>query len=157
MAMFVWVGTGTAVVASRAQFSGEPKVSFPAMIHLPIAIAFGFGITVLAGNLGAYSGGHVNPPVTLPLMITCHCEVLDGSVYILCQALGAIVGSLLVSVCTSHASYVPPANLDTETLQPGWKEGDIIDAIGYPPFALGADHVHQPLMLSSSSFSVHLS
>ena len=65
MAMFVWVGTGTAVSANHAQYNGESEVAFSSTILLPIAMAFGFGITVLAGNLGAYSGGHVNPAVTL--------------------------------------------------------------------------------------------
>jgi MIP family channel proteins len=152
MAMFVWVGTGTAVAASHAQFNGEPEVGFPATIHLPIAIAFGFGITVLAGNLGAYSGGHVNPAVTLALMITRHCDVLDGAVYILSQAVGAIVGSLFVWVCTSQASYVPPANLDIEAIQPGWQDGDIIAAIGSPPFALGADHVQDYVSTANAFF-----
>ena len=142
MAMFVWVGTGTAVSANHAQYNGEPEVAFPSTILLPIAMAFGFGITVLAGNLGAYSGGHVNPAVTLALMITQACPVLDGLVYIVCQFAGAVLGSAMVWGCVSQASFVPAAGLDMESIQPGYQEGDVIEAIGYPPFGLGADHVN---------------
>ena len=61
--MFVWVGTGAAVSSLHADFDGQKEVVFPVSVLLTIAISFGFGITVLAGNLGAYSGGHVNPAV----------------------------------------------------------------------------------------------
>eukprot|EP00956_Cyclotella_meneghiniana_P045089 scaffold352568_cov99-Cyclotella_meneghiniana.AAC.1 len=42
MAMFVWVGTGTAVSANHAQYNGESEVAFSSTILLPIAMAFGF-------------------------------------------------------------------------------------------------------------------
>lgn len=152
MAMFVWVGTGTAVAASHAQFNGDAEVGFPSTILLPIAMAFGFGITVLAGNLGTYSGGHVNPAVTLALMITQKCEIVEGVVYILCQMVGAVVGSLFVWGCTSQASYVPAAGIDMQVLQPGWEEGDVIEAIGNPPFGLGADHVQDWVSMGNAFF-----
>jgi glycerol uptake facilitator-like aquaporin len=148
MAMLVWVGTGTAVAASHAQFNGEAEVGFPSTILLPIAIAFGFGITVLAGNLGTNSGGHVNPAITLALIITQKCEIVES----LYQAVGTVVGSLFVWACTSQASYVPAAGIDMQEIQPGWQEGDVIEAIGNPPFALGADRVQDWVSMGNAFF-----
>jgi glycerol uptake facilitator-like aquaporin len=152
MAMFVWVGTGTTVSANHALYNGEAEVAFASTILLPIAIAFGFGITVLAGNLGAYSGGHVNPAVTFALMITRACPVVDGLVYIVAQFVGAVLGSAMLWGCTSQASFVPAPGLDMETIQPGWQEGDVIKAIGYPPFGLGADHVNDWISTGNAFF-----
>jgi glycerol uptake facilitator-like aquaporin len=110
-------------------------------------MAFGFGITVLAGNLGAYSGGHVNPAVTLALMITRACPILDGAVYIVSQFAGAVLGLAMVWGCTSQASFVPAPGLNMEEIQPGYQEGDVIEAVGYPPFGLGPPEM--PSSLSS--------
>ena len=115
-------------------------------------MAFGFGITVLAGNLGAYSGGHVNPAVTLALIITRACPILDGVVYIVSQFVGAVLGSAMVWGCTSQASFVPAPGLDMEAIQPGYKEGDVVEGVGYPPFGLGADHVNDWVSTGNAFF-----
>lgn len=149
--MILQVGTGTAVAALAADFDGRKEVGFPVSVHLSIAIAFGFGITVIAGNLGAYSGGHVNPAVTLALMLTKNCQILDGIVYMICQFAGAVVGSLFVWGCTSQISFVPPGNINMQLVQPGYKVGDVIELIGYPPFSLGADGV-SPTISTGNAF-----
>lgn len=152
MAMFVWVGTGAAVSSLHADFDGRKEVGFPVSVLLTIAIAFGFGITVLAGNLGAYSGGHVNPAVTLALMLTKNCEVVDGIVYMIAQFLGAVVGSLFVWACTSQISFVPPGNIDMQAFQPGYKTGDAVALIGNPPFSLGANRVSPVVSMGNAFF-----
>lgn len=61
-----------------------------------IAAAFGFSIAVLVYCAASFSGGHINPAVTLAMTITKKISVLRGALYIVAQCLGAILGSSLV-------------------------------------------------------------
>lgn len=42
------------------------------------------------------SGGHLNPAVTLPTILTGHTGLLQGALYIVMQLAGAALGSLLL-------------------------------------------------------------
>ena len=68
-----------------------------------VVIAFGWGFAVFVGAYisGPYSGGHLNPAVTIGLALA---GTFKGNVigYIIAQMLGAIVGAVLV-----YLMYMP--------------------------------------------------
>lgn len=89
---FVIVGTG-AVVSAVAVSGG---LDGPALIA--IALAHGIGILTAAAWTGNISGGHINPAVTLAMIVTKHISVPKGVAYIVAQLVGAVIGSLLVKL-----------------------------------------------------------
>lgn len=42
------------------------------------------------------SGGHLNPAITLPTIMTGHTSMIKGAAYIIAQLAGSTVGSLLL-------------------------------------------------------------
>ena len=85
--VFVLLGTSAVVSVSNADDAGKFMV---------IAVAHGLAILVVVGFTAKLSGGHVNPAVTLAMMFSRHIGVFRGALYIVAQAVGAVVGSLLV-------------------------------------------------------------
>jgi aquaporin Z len=63
-----------------------------------VAIAFGFGIALLAGlyAFGEVSGGHFNPIVSLGMFLDRRLSALDTIWYWLAQVVGAIAASLVI-------------------------------------------------------------
>ena len=85
--VFVLLGTSAVVSVSNADDAGKFMV---------IAVAHGLAILVVVGLTAKLSGGHVNPAVTLAMMFSRHIGVFRGVLYVVAQAVGAVVGSLLV-------------------------------------------------------------
>ncbi|KNC74659.1 hypothetical protein SARC_12801, partial [Sphaeroforma arctica JP610] len=63
---------------------------------LTIAFAFGMAFMVLVYGTTHISGGHLNPAITLSMVIFREIDPLRGVLYIVSQVLGASVGVLLV-------------------------------------------------------------
>src|ERR671930_2095249 len=63
-----------------------------------VAIAFGFGIALLAGlyAFGEVSGGHFNPIVSLAMFLDRRLSALDTIWYWIAQFAGAIAASLVI-------------------------------------------------------------
>jgi aquaporin Z len=63
-----------------------------------LGISFAFGLTVLtmAYGLGHISGCHLNPAVTVGLVVGGRFKAADAVAYIVAQVVGAIVGALTV-------------------------------------------------------------
>jgi len=89
MLIFVFIGTGSVVAAKTAL--GEDNIAV-ASISL-IAMAHGFAIMVMVYSIGEISGAHINPAVTLALLITDRISVIRAVVYFCSQIIGAICGS----------------------------------------------------------------
>lgn len=64
--------------------------------NLGIAFAFGFNIAVLVFGLAEISGGHLNPAVTLALVLEGKMEWKRGLMYVLSQMGGACLGAVAV-------------------------------------------------------------
>ena len=60
---------------------------------LGIAFAFGLSIVAMAYSIGNISGCHVNPAVTLAMLISGKISIKDAIVYVISQILGALAGS----------------------------------------------------------------
>lgn len=60
---------------------------------LQIGLAFGLAITAMAYSVGAISGGHFNPAVTIAMCAAGRMNCWESVRYIVAQAIGAIVGA----------------------------------------------------------------
>ncbi len=82
--VLVFCGVGTAVLAGQ-------HVGF-----LGVSLAFGIGLLAMAYAVGPISGCHINPAVTLGLLIRGKVELDEAVRYWLAQIVGAIVAAGLV-------------------------------------------------------------
>lgn len=60
---------------------------------LQISLAFGLAIGTLAQALGPVSGGHINPAITLGLLVGNQISLLRAVFYVVAQLVGAIAGA----------------------------------------------------------------
>lgn len=91
---FVFLGTG-AVVAALNVSGGLDSAALVA-----IAIAHGLGILTAVAWTANLSGGHINPAVTLAMMVTKNIKITLGVAYVVAQLAGAAAGSLLLKWAT---------------------------------------------------------
>lgn len=61
-----------------------------------VGLVHAFVLFVLISVLGAVSGGHFNPAVTVAALIARRISGIDGIIYILAQLSGGVLGALLV-------------------------------------------------------------
>ncbi|XP_025739095.2 aquaporin-5 [Callorhinus ursinus] len=80
--IFVFFGLGSALKWPSAL----PSI-------LQISLAFGLAIGTLAQALGPVSGGHINPAITLALLVGNQISLLRAVFYVVAQLVGAIAGA----------------------------------------------------------------
>lgn len=83
-ALLVIFGVGTAVIAGDTV--GTPG----------IALAFGLTLLALVYAIGPVSGCHINPAVTIGALIARAITPVKAAFYIAAQAVGAVIGALIV-------------------------------------------------------------
>lgn len=92
--VLVFIGTGAAVVAGKS-------IGF-----LGIALAFGLAVLAMVYAIGAISGCHINPAITLAMLVNGKIGSKDALVYIIVQCIGAILASaLLFAILTGNPAY----------------------------------------------------
>lgn len=72
--------------------------------EVKVSLAFSLAIATLAQSLGHISGAHLNPAVSLGLLVSCQISVLRCVCYILAQMLGAVAASAIVNSFASSNS-----------------------------------------------------
>lgn len=98
----VFGGCGSAVLA--ASFS-------PGGIGLlGVSLAFGLTVLTMAYAVGAISGAHFNPAVTIGLAVAGRCERSVVIPYIIAQVLGAILAAAVLYVIASGTAAFSLAN-----------------------------------------------
>src|SRR3954471_10501034 len=101
------VGTFILVVGGcgAAVLAGD-KIGF-----LGISLAFGLALLAMVYAIGPISGCHINPAVTVGIVITKKMDPKDAAGYIAAQILGAILAAalLLLIVKGVPAGYDPSA------------------------------------------------
>lgn len=76
-----------------------------------IAMAFGLAIVAAAYGLGAISGAHLNPAVTLGMVTSGRLSASDAGGYVVAQLIGATLGALVILLIASgKAGYSVAAN-----------------------------------------------
>jgi aquaporin TIP len=118
---FVFIGAGAAcslAIVNRHAADASYVVGV-ALAH-GIALALAIAITV------KISGGHINPAVTLAVILTGRLDVLSGVVYWIAQFIGAALGALIVLYAFGSES-----ELGVQTLHSGVSsfKGFVIEAI----------------------------
>ena len=63
-----------------------------------IALAHGGAIALMIYTFGHISGAHINPAVTIPMMITKKIGIVDGIGYIASQLIGAVAAAATLKV-----------------------------------------------------------
>jgi len=93
-----------------------------AAVNTEVSIGIGLAIASHAQAFGHVSGGHLNPAVTLGMIVGGNIAVLKGIFYILAQMVGAIAGSGIVYACTP-TRFAEASNLGANALQNGTSVG----------------------------------
>ena len=111
--VLVFMGTGSAVVAGKE------------IVVLGIALAFGLSVLVMVYAIGQISGCHINPAITIAMLLNGKIPSKDAFIYIVVQCTGAIIASaLLLAVMTGLPGYeVAPANLGANGYGAGYLGG----------------------------------
>ena len=104
----VFVGTGCGTLA--ASYIGA----------LGVAFAFGLTVLMMVYAVGHISGCHINPAITLAMLLNRKIGGRDAAIYIVVQCIGAVVASALVFVI---ASGTPGYHVDITGLAQNGYEG----------------------------------
>ena len=94
MKKYVCEFIGTAVLVLFG--CGSAVLSGSVLGTLGIALAFGLSIIAMAYVIGNISGCHVNPAVSLAMLINKKMSVKDFFLYVLAQVLGALLGTAIL-------------------------------------------------------------
>ena len=89
-AVLVFMGCGSAMLLGCDAAGG----------HLAVALTFGLSIVAMAYVIGGISGCHINPAVSLAVLICKKMSVTDFFGYIAAQIIGAIAGAGLLKGMT---------------------------------------------------------
>ncbi|MGH2463319.1 MAG: aquaporin [Candidatus Limnocylindria bacterium] len=96
--LFFFIAAGAALVVT-----GDPAATL-----LVVALAHGVVLAVLVSSLGATSGGHFNPAVTLGLWVAGKIDAVKGLAYVVAQLVGgAAAGFALAWRFTDVGPAVP--------------------------------------------------
>ena len=87
---------GTAVLVLFG--CGSAAIAGSTLGTLGIALAFGLSIVAMAYVVGNVSGCHINPAVSLAMLISKKMSVKDFICYVVAQVLGAIAGTAILYV-----------------------------------------------------------
>ena len=126
--LLVFVGTGTVVTALTLAHQAR----YEALVTTVIMVALANGIIrfVTIVVIGHISGAHINPAITVSLVMIRRFPLVDALGYILAQVVGALVGAGLV-VGIMGTSALTAAGLAGPRLgSTGLIQGLAIEAIG---------------------------
>ncbi|XP_059481152.1 aquaporin AQPAe.a-like [Neocloeon triangulifer] len=68
--------------------------------NLLISLTFGLVLASVVQVVCHVSGGHINPAVTIAMMVTNNITIIKGILYILVQCAGSTIGSLILRALT---------------------------------------------------------
>lgn len=97
MTLFVFISIGSALGFNYPLGTNQTHVQD----NVKVSLAFGLSIATLAQSVGHISGAHLNPAVTLGLLLSCQISILRAVMYIIAQCVGAIVATAILSGITS--------------------------------------------------------
>ena len=96
----VFAGCGSALLAG-----GVPQLGIGVF---GIAFAFGLSVVTMVYAVGHISGGHLNPAVSVGLMLSKRFPAHEVPGYIAAQVVGAILGAgVLYLIASGRAGFVP--------------------------------------------------
>lgn len=117
MTLFVFISIGSALGFNYPVKNNQTAGA--AQDNVKVSLAFGLSIATLAQSVGHISGAHLNPAVTLGLLLSCQISILRAVMYIIAQCVGAIVATAILSGITSS---LPDNSLGRNEVR-GWALG----------------------------------
>ncbi len=97
--VLVLMGCGSAVIAGA---NGTEGVGL-----LGISFAFGLSVVAMAYAIGPISGCHINPAISVAMLIAGKLSAKDTAGYIIAQVIGASVGAgILYTIASGKSGYV---------------------------------------------------
>lgn len=137
--MLVYFGAGAAAMTLMLAAGTKPATAFNIGIGqlggladwFAIGMSFAITLAVVIYTLGRVSGAHLNPAVTIALLVTKRFPAGDTVGYIIAQCIGAAIGSLLFFL-TVGMDAVTIGGLGATTPFPGIGYGQAVlaEAIG---------------------------
>lgn len=112
--VLVLMGCGSAVFAGSVAGTVGAGVG-----TLGVALAFGLAVVAMAYTIGGISGCHINPAITLGVFLSGRMSGKDAGLYMLFQAIGAVIGSAILFALVSTGAHDGP----TATGSNSFKEG----------------------------------
>ncbi|HAF26750.1 MAG TPA: aquaporin [Lachnospiraceae bacterium] len=94
--VLVTMGCGTAMLVGCDAANGGG--------YILTALAFGLSIVAMAYSIGNISGCHVNPAVSLAVLIKGGMEKDDFAGYVIAQVIGAFIGSAILALIFATGS-----------------------------------------------------
>jgi aquaporin Z len=92
--VLVLMGCGSAVIAGYN------------VGYLGISFAFGISVIAMAYTIGSISGCHINPAITISMLVARKIGARDATLYVVFQCIGAVIGAgILYSIATGFPSY----------------------------------------------------
>jgi len=90
----VLFGCGSAVIAG--QHIG----------YLGISLAFGLAVLAMVYTIGSISGCHINPAITISMLVARKINAKDTVIYIIMQCIGAIIAAgVILAIAKGTAGY----------------------------------------------------
>ncbi len=118
--VLVFFGAGAATLAFGFHVAGA---STSAGV-VATALTFGLVLFALVYTLGAVSGCHVNPAVTLGALLLGRIKAADAVMYWICQLAGGILGALLLWAVVGQVPRYNRASIGLGA--DGWGAGSLI-------------------------------
>ena len=89
--VLVLMGCGSAVFAGTVQ-------PFSSVGTLGVAFAFGLAVLTMVYTIGKIAGCHINPAITLGMLLSKKISGKDAGMYMIFQVIGAIIGSSILFI-----------------------------------------------------------
>ena len=112
--VLVLMGCGSAVFAGGVADTVGAGVG-----TIGVAMAFGISVVAMAYTIGNISGCHINPAITLGVWLSGGMKPKRALMYMLFQIVGAIIGSLILSLLVSTGTHDGPTATGSNTFDPG--------------------------------------
>jgi len=93
---------------------------FPEAGYIATALAFGLVIVAMAYSIGNVSGCHINPAVSIAMLVSGKMSVKDFIGYIIAQFLGAIAGAAILMYLLGSSAALG---------QNGLYDGDVVKSL----------------------------
>ena len=99
--VLVIIGCGSAVTAKLASAAIGFNIGY-----LGIALAFGLAVLTMVYAIGGVSGCHINPAISISMLVAGKLSIKDTVFYVIFQCIGAIIGAgILYAIFTGSPSY----------------------------------------------------
>lgn len=86
--------------------------------------AFGLSVVAMAYAIGGISGCHINPAITLGVLLSGRMSGKDAAMYMVFQVIGAVIGSAILYALVSTGAHGGP----TATGSNGFADGMMLQA-----------------------------